>query len=227
MHLSAYKNCQMFFSVYGTQLRNKGTVRVIDIGAQDINGSLRSVVPSDFCYVGMDFAPGKGVDIVLDDPYCIPIDSASVDVVISSSCFEHSEMFWLSFLEIMRILKPHGLFYLNAPSNGSFHRYPVDCWRFYPDAGNALVNWAKRNQLNPVLLESFLSEQSREIWNDFVAVFVKEQQCAGDYHKRIIDEKIDFTNGFTNRCPNVINPSRSPEDIRKLIAKNRKAILAT
>ena len=34
------------------------------------------------------------------------------------------------------------LFYLNAPSNGEFHRYPVDCWRFYPDAGGALGDLA-------------------------------------------------------------------------------------
>ena len=31
------------------------------------------------------------------------------------------------------MLRPAGLFYLNAPSNGDFHRYPVDCWRIMPD----------------------------------------------------------------------------------------------
>jgi SAM-dependent methyltransferase len=71
--------------------------------------------------------------------YKLPFADGSVDVVLSSSCFEHSEFFWLLFLEILRVLRPEGLFYLNAPSNGPFHRYPVDCWRFYPDSGNALV----------------------------------------------------------------------------------------
>ena len=64
----------------------------------------------------------KASIIVLEDPYKLPFDSDSVDIVICSSCFEHSEMFWLLFLEVMRILKPTGLFYMNAPSNGAFHK---------------------------------------------------------------------------------------------------------
>ena len=79
--------------------------------------------------------------MVLDDPYHLPLASESVDVVVSSSRFEHVEFFWLMFNEVLRVFKPDGLFYLNAPSNGEFHRYPVDCWRFYPDAAQALVNW--------------------------------------------------------------------------------------
>ena len=70
----------------------------------------------------MDFQQARGVDVVLDDPYKLPLDDASVDIVVSSSCFEHSEMFWLVFLEVMRVLKSDGLFYLNAPSAGSFHQ---------------------------------------------------------------------------------------------------------
>ena len=46
---------------------------------------------------------------MLTDPYHLPFESNSLDVVVSSSCFEHSEMFWLLFLEIMRVLKPEGL----------------------------------------------------------------------------------------------------------------------
>ena len=26
-------------------------------------------------------------------------------------------------------------------SNGDYHSWPVDCWRFYPDSGIALINW--------------------------------------------------------------------------------------
>jgi len=41
--------------------------------------------------------------------------------------FEHDVMFWESFLELVRVLRPGGLLYLNAPSNTAFHRYPLDC----------------------------------------------------------------------------------------------------
>lgn len=75
----------------------------------------------------------------------------------------------VELLEIIRILKPNGLLYLNAPTTGSFHRFPVDCWRFYPDSGSALVRWAERNDYKPALLESFVQVGGE--FQDFVGVF--------------------------------------------------------
>src|SRR3546814_14106854 len=77
----------------------------------------------------------------------------------SSSCMEHSEFFWVLFLEMLRIVKPSGLIYLNVPSNGSFHRYPVDCWRFSPDSGSAHAKWGKHNGYPVALLEAFIGRQ--------------------------------------------------------------------
>jgi hypothetical protein len=45
-----------------------------------------------------DFEHGKGVDVLLTDPYRLPFEENSVDIAVSSSCYEHSEFFWLSFL---------------------------------------------------------------------------------------------------------------------------------
>jgi SAM-dependent methyltransferase len=166
--------------------------------------------------MAIDFAQGKGVDVVLTDPYVLPLGDETVDIVVSSSCFEHSEMFWLLFLEILRILKPAGLFYLNAPSNGAFHRYPVDCWRFYPDSGAALVNWAKRNKYDPLLLESFIGNQDMDVWNDFVAVFLKDKRHAANYPARILEIKTDFTNGRIAEQKAMLNPRVLPEDLERL-----------
>ena len=137
MHPSAKENGKRFFDTYVASLPK--TVQVIDIGSQDVNGTLRDVCPQDCNYIGLDFQEAKGVDIVLSDPYKLPFDSSSIDIAVSSSCYEHSEFFWLSFLEVMRVLKDDGLFYLNVPSDGAFHRYPVDCWRFYPDSGHLRI----------------------------------------------------------------------------------------
>ena len=173
MHPSAMENGKLFFDTY---LKPLGQVTVADIGAQNVNGSLKDVCPDNATYIGVDFVQGKGVDIIIDDPYKLPFEDGSLDAVVSSSCFEHSEFFWLLFNEIMRVLKPTGLFYLNAPSNGLFHRYPVDCWRFYPDSGNALANWANRCGYNTLMLESYTSYQSNGLWNDYVAVFLKDRE---------------------------------------------------
>ncbi len=208
-------NASLFFQTYLPA--GKGKI-LVEIGSQDVNGSIRQVAPQVAKYIGVDFAEGKGVDIILDDPYTLPFDDNSIDVCVASSVFEHSEMFWLLFLEILRILKPDGLFYLNVPSNGTFHRYPVDCWRFYPDSGKALVTWAKRNNYSPAMLESFVSNQTSDVWNDFVAVFVKEEVHAIKYPNRILQIKKDFYNGVVQNSLQFLNSSSFDEDQKKLIA---------
>jgi SAM-dependent methyltransferase len=216
MHHSALFNAHSFFNCYAPQYHSSEAITVVEIGSQNVNGTLRTVTPSHYEYIGLDFVAGNGVDIVLDDPYTLPIKSNSVDFVISSSCFEHSQLFWLTFLEMMRILKPGGLCYINAPSNGDFHRWPVDCWRFYPDSGNALVTWAKRNQLNIVLLESYISNQTSDIWNDFVAVFLKDESAIHSYPERILHEKTDFYNGIINTSSEIMNFRARSEDQLKI-----------
>jgi SAM-dependent methyltransferase len=137
MHDTAIFHATKFFNTY---LKNAKDLIIVDIGAQDVNGSLRSFSPPSSKYIGLDFIKAKGVDVVIDDLYSLPFKNDSVDVIVSSSCFEHSEFFWLLFNESLRILKPTGLLYINVPSNGDYHIYPVDCWRFYPDSGIALQN---------------------------------------------------------------------------------------
>ena len=192
MHPTAMNNCQSFFQAYAKDFTGS-KIRVVEIGSQDVNGSLRQVCPPEFEYIGVDFEAAKGVDIVLEDPYKLPFKNESVDIVVSSSCFEHSSMFWLTYLEVLRILKKRGLFYLNAPSSGNYHRYPVDCWRFYPDSAKALVEWAERNQYKPAVLESYT--QLGGGWQDYVAVFLKDKVHADTFPSRILNTKEDFSNG--------------------------------
>jgi len=209
MHPSAMRNGQLFFETYGPAFPG---ALVVDIGAQDINGSLRQMAPSGVRYIGLDFQAGPGVDRVLEDPCQLPLNDGSVDVVVSSSCFEHVEMFWLMFNEILRVLKPQGLFYLNAPSNGDYHRFPVDCWRFYPDAGEALVQWAHRSGYRAALLESFTTYQHLDIWNDFVAVFVKDEACLDRHPARMQDRLERSMNARRHGVADLFHPQAAPED---------------
>jgi predicted SAM-dependent methyltransferase len=99
MHPTAMSNCLSFFTAYSASLAHHQHVKVVEIGSQNVNGTLRDTCPTNFEYIGVDFAQAKGVDIILEDPYKLPFENESVDVILSSSCFEHSEMFWLVFLE--------------------------------------------------------------------------------------------------------------------------------
>ena len=218
MHPTALMNCERFFQCYLNKFDCNRNITIIEIGSQDVNGSLRSIAPKDSKYIGVDFVAGKGVDLVLDSPYELPFADNSIDIILSSSCFEHAEMYWLVFLEIMRSLKPEGLFYLNAPSNGVYHRFPVDCWRFFPDSGKALITWARKNKLNTALLESYVSNQHIHEWNDFVGIFLKDENHASKYPNRVIDTFHDFRNGHKYGCTEILKHSDLTEDREKIIS---------
>ncbi len=213
MHQTAMKNAQAFYDAYVHAL---GRVTVIEIGAQDVNGSIRTCFGSDVTYIGVDFADANGVDVVLDDPYVLPFETASVDVVVCNSCLEHSEFFWLAFQEMARVLKPGGLCYLNVPSNGPVHGWPVDCWRFYPDSGKALAKWATRVGFPMELLESCVTGQDGGSFNDFIAVLVRDPSKADHHHGRMLGKVGNFENGWLRGETVRRNAVVQPEDQRIL-----------
>jgi SAM-dependent methyltransferase len=167
MHDTAYEHGRRFFVLYW-QPHFKD---VVELGSQDVNGTLRDHAPATASYLGLDAAPGQGVDQVVTPGEPLPLPDACADVVVTSSALEHDPCFWETFLELVRLLRPGGLLYINAPSNHAFHRYPVDCWRFYPDAGPALVEWSRRRGIEIELVESFVARPAASGWADFVAVF--------------------------------------------------------
>ena len=213
MHPSAMHFGDRFFRTYVNRL---AAPLVVDLGAMSVHGSLRSVAPAEARYIGVDIRDGPGVDVVMPDPYVLPFDTGSVDVVVSSSCFEHAEFFWLTWLEVMRVLKRTGVAYLNMPANGAFHRYPVDCWRFYPDSGRALARWAQRNGYGAVLLESFTGEQQGDRWNDFVCVLLRDESGLPLYPDRMLHSLTAFTNGLCHPdLDRFLHPVELSEDQRR------------
>lgn len=137
MHKSSYQHMQRLVSTY---LRPEQALHAVDIGSYDVNGSYRTLFGQPkWRYTGVDLEAGPGVDVVLDSPYRLPFASGSIDVIVSGQAFEHVEHFWMSWLEMQRVLRAGGLIFLIAPSRGPEHRYPQDCWRFYPDGYRALA----------------------------------------------------------------------------------------
>ncbi len=174
MHWSSYKNVRKFVDEYLAHDRDK-PLSIADIGSMDVDlvGSYRTLFDApNWRYIGVDLAPGANVDMVLRDPYCWrELSGNSLDVVVSGQALEHIEFFWLTFLEIHRVLKPGGLCCLVAPSAGPEHRYPVDCWRFYPDGFRAMAKYA-----NLEVLDVFAQwDEARHpewdpVWNDCVLI---------------------------------------------------------
>jgi SAM-dependent methyltransferase len=169
MHDTAYEIGRLFFESFV----HRGD-SILDIGSSDVNGSLRDFQPEGSRYIGADLEAGTGVDVVVARISQLPFADNTFDIVVSTSCFEHDRVFWVTFLEICRVLKRGGYLYLNAPSRGDYHRHPIDAWRFFPDAGLALRDWARGNGYCIELLESFVAENKSDIWNDCVMIFANE-----------------------------------------------------
>lgn len=172
MHKSSVDKMLGFREKYLEDKKNDPLL-ILDLGSLDVNGSYRKYFEvSSWRYRGIDMAAGENVDIVLQDPYdWREIQSGSADVVISGQAFEHIEFFWLTILEIARVLKPEGLCCLIAPSGGPEHRYPVDCWRFYPDGFVALARFASL-EVSEAYTQNGMTGYSdgSDMWRDTVLV---------------------------------------------------------
>ena len=216
MHPSASELGRLFFQFYWKD----GFRRILDIGSLVVNGSLRQYRPPAAEYVGIDLSEGPGVDLVLEDPYQYLFPPGHFDLIVSTSCFEHDPMFWLTFLEASRVLSPSGFLYINAPSNGWYHTHPWDNWRFYPDAALALESWGRRSGCPMNVIESFFAGRSNgDVWNDCVMIFSKAH---------VVPER--FISDVTPVAYNIRklghidlgNPSPYPEDMKIINDQNAK-----
>jgi SAM-dependent methyltransferase len=183
MHDTALISGTLFAQLYGGENKT-----VVDIGGKYVNGSLRNAFTDlGMKYICVDIEEDSSVDIVVKPGDKLPFDNGSVDLIVSTSCFEHDPCFWLTFKEMTRILKFGGYIYVNAPTNGLYHCHPGDNWRFYSDAGQALSYWSSIQMSNedvfPVkVIETFHILPESDIWIDFVCVW-----------ERVEEKQIDIT----------------------------------
>lgn len=146
-------------------LQEKTNIQILDIGSFDINGSYRGIFQKEsWVYKGLDIAPGQNVDIVEANIYNWNIKDETFDVVISGQTLEHVEYPWVTFKEMVRVLKKKGYVCLMVPSTGKEHRYPVDCWRMFPDGARALAKLE-----NIEVLECHINDKSK-FWMDCVLI---------------------------------------------------------
>lgn len=184
MHASSYEHMT---SLVHDFLDPGTSLSVLDIGSYDVNGSYRALFTSPYwSYTGVDLAQGPGVDVVLASPYKYPFATGSQDLVISGQAFEHVEYFWMAFLEMVRVLKPGGMIFLIAPSRGPEHRFPQDCWRFYPDGYGALATFGRCELLRVSTDWEPHHDSDSGQWGDTVGVFRKRPEGLRDRLSRAL-----------------------------------------
>jgi SAM-dependent methyltransferase len=106
---------------YVNKIKNKfpnyfNNKTVLGVGTFDVCGSEDKFF--DNCnYSGLDLAPGPGVDIVCPgQDYNAPDET--FDTIISCECFEHNPFYKETIKNIVRMLKPNGMFLFTCATTG-------------------------------------------------------------------------------------------------------------
>ena len=120
--------------------------RVLEVGARDVNGSLRphaeSFAPAR--YIGVDIKPGAGVDELLDATRLLErFGPNSFDVVIATEIIEHVRDWRTVIDNIKSVVRPGGIVLITTRSLGfHYHGYPYDYWRYEPEDMEAIfADW--------------------------------------------------------------------------------------
>jgi SAM-dependent methyltransferase len=128
---------------------------VLDVGSADLNGDARSwFTLRGYHYTGADIEPRKGVDVLIDKS-CVWELADRYDLIVSLNTFEHVDKPWILVKTMAEHLKPFGTMLIVAPFSFQYHRHPVDCWRYTPDAMAALAHIAGLS-----LVTSYLSYEA-------------------------------------------------------------------
>lgn len=131
MHQNAI---DLFKHFYDNNIKDKTGLKILEIGSLRVTGQscIRDLFDfSNHYYCGVDITKGENVDIVSTEKYSYPIADGMFDIVIALNVLEHVEDLHSFIAEMSRVSR--NLLYVSVPFRWKQHRYPVDCWRIYPD----------------------------------------------------------------------------------------------
>ncbi|MBW9276060.1 MAG: class I SAM-dependent methyltransferase [Candidatus Thiodiazotropha sp. (ex. Lucinisca nassula)] len=115
---------------------------LLEIGSRNVTGVVwREVFSPTVEYTGMDIHPGENVDVTGDvHTLSSLLPGEHYDAVFSVSVFEHLAMPWQAVIEINKVLKTGGLFYISTHPVRPPHELPWDFWRFSQETFKTLLN---------------------------------------------------------------------------------------
>jgi len=112
-HLAQYQFCKYVQFRHPQHFKN---VKVFDGGSLDVNGNNRIFFDNP-TYIGCDLGEGKNVDVISKIHEYVAMDG-EFDTIITTECLEHDEHYKESIQNMLRMLKPGGLFLITCATTG-------------------------------------------------------------------------------------------------------------
>lgn len=151
---------------------------VIEVGAYDVNGSVRPGIEhhGPESYLGVDIAEGPRVDLVANVEDLPGMYPDGFGLVVSTEMLEHVESWKAAIRSLIALVAPGGALAISTRSLGfPYHPYPIDTWRYSPDAMREIFTGAR--------LEVISCEPDEEQ----AGVFVVVRKPEGWKAKRAVD----------------------------------------
>lgn len=106
----AHKEQQEYFQRLSISLASHFTAatRVLEVGSQNINGTVRPIFPNAKEYIGVDLGMAPCVDWIIPGEL-VELPDGWADVTLSTECFEHCRDWQKVFINMIRITKATGL----------------------------------------------------------------------------------------------------------------------
>lgn len=138
-------------------------VKILEVGSQNINGTVRDFFASDIDYLGIDLGMTKCVDWVIPGEL-IELPDNWADIVISTECFEHCQDWDKVLINMIRILKPGGLCIITCasgerPTHGTIDSEEASS----PFTSSYYKNLGPDNIANRIRLGAYFERHSFEI----------------------------------------------------------------
>lgn len=106
----------------------------------------KSLFPTASKYVMSDISNGPDVDVAADlHTLTSKFDACSFDAIFCCSVFEHLHSPWVAAREILTVLKPNGVAFIQTHQSFPIHGYPHDYYRFSKEALSHLFQSASKS----------------------------------------------------------------------------------
>ena len=142
----------------------KSKNKILEIGSQNINGSVRSFFPNAQSYLGIDLCISTDVDWTVPGEL-IELPDGWAEVAISTECFEHCKNWEKVMINMIRITEMNGMILITCASTGRATHGTIDSdVESSPFTSDYYKNLSI-NDINKMQLDHYFSRYGFEINN--------------------------------------------------------------